>query len=161
GVAKDRRISVEDAEMRHGRKSKHQRIDGYKRHVATDLVTKLILACCVTPANRPEAEATPALEADLTRQGLSVDELYIDQAYAHSQMATQTLARGGRVFCRPRSTNNGDCFGKEDFVLNWQDRTLSCPAGQRQPFQLGQIVRFEPKVCARCTLREQCTQAQP
>ena len=90
--------------MRHKRKSKHQRIDGYKRHVATDLVTKLILACCVTPANRPEAEATPALEADLTRQGLSVDALYIDQAYAHSQMAAATLARGGQVFCRPRST---------------------------------------------------------
>ncbi len=161
GVAKDRRISVEDAEMRHGRKSKSQRIDGYKRHVATDLVTKLILACCVTPANRPEAEATPALEADLARQGLSVDDLYIDQAYAHSEMATQTLARGGRVFCKPRSTNNGDCFGKEDFALNWEERTLTCPAGQTQPFQLGQIVRFEPQVCAPCPLREQCTRAQP
>src|SRR6266567_3061630 len=33
GVAKDRRISVEDAEMRHGRKSRSVRVDGYKRHV--------------------------------------------------------------------------------------------------------------------------------
>jgi len=33
-VAKDRRISVEDGQMRHGRKSKHQRIDGYKRHAS-------------------------------------------------------------------------------------------------------------------------------
>jgi hypothetical protein len=33
GVAKDRRISVEDAEMRHGRKSRNVRVDGYKRHV--------------------------------------------------------------------------------------------------------------------------------
>lgn len=31
GVAKDRRISVEDAEMRHGRKSRSQRFNGYKR----------------------------------------------------------------------------------------------------------------------------------
>jgi hypothetical protein len=30
GVAKDRRISIEDAEMRHGRKSRHVRVDGYK-----------------------------------------------------------------------------------------------------------------------------------
>lgn len=161
GVAKDRRISVEDAEMRHGRKSKSQLIDGYKRHVATDLVTKLILACCVTPANRPEADATPALEADLARQGLCVDELYIDQAYAHSELASKTLARGGQVICRPRSTNNGDCFRKEDFVLNWEDNTLTCPAGQTRPFQLGQIVRFDPQVCAACPLREQCTKAQP
>ncbi len=33
GVAKDRRISIEDAEMRHGRKSRSVRVDGYKRHV--------------------------------------------------------------------------------------------------------------------------------
>jgi hypothetical protein len=33
GVAKDRRKSHEDAEMRHGRKSRSVRVDGYKRHV--------------------------------------------------------------------------------------------------------------------------------
>ena len=33
GVAKNRRMSVEDAEMRHGRKSRSVRVDGYKRHV--------------------------------------------------------------------------------------------------------------------------------
>src|SRR5262245_47997891 len=33
GVARDRRISVEDGEMRHGRKSRTERVDGYKRHV--------------------------------------------------------------------------------------------------------------------------------
>src|SRR5205085_8174876 len=41
GVAPDRRISLEDAEMRHGRKSRSVRIDGYKRHVLTDLDTDL------------------------------------------------------------------------------------------------------------------------
>ena len=30
GVAKERRISIEDEEMRHGRKSRSQKIDGYK-----------------------------------------------------------------------------------------------------------------------------------
>ena len=37
GVATDRRISIEDASMRHGRKSKATRVDGYKRHVVQDL----------------------------------------------------------------------------------------------------------------------------
>src|SRR5512144_1477471 len=32
GVAPDRRVSVEDREMRHGRKSKSKRFNGYKRH---------------------------------------------------------------------------------------------------------------------------------
>lgn len=39
GVAKARRISVEDSEMRHGRKSRSVRVDGYKRHVLHDLDT--------------------------------------------------------------------------------------------------------------------------
>ena len=57
GVAKDRRISVEDGQMRHGRKSRSVRVDGYKRHVLHDLDTGLIRAVGITPANvrRPPA----------------------------------------------------------------------------------------------------------
>jgi len=40
--------------MRHGRKSSSKRFNGYKRHIAADLDTDLIVACAVTPANRPE-----------------------------------------------------------------------------------------------------------
>lgn len=36
GVAKERQISIEDKQMRHGRKSKTQRFDGYKRHILRD-----------------------------------------------------------------------------------------------------------------------------
>ncbi len=39
GVAKERRISIEEEDMRHGRKSRSQRINGYKRHVLRDLNT--------------------------------------------------------------------------------------------------------------------------
>jgi hypothetical protein len=67
GVAEDRRVSIEDGQMRHGRKSKSKRFDGYKQHLAADLDSTLILAAAVTPANRPEEEATPALQADIER----------------------------------------------------------------------------------------------
>jgi len=56
GVAKDRRISIEDAEMRHGRKSRSVRVDGYKRHVIRDLDSELVVAVGITPANAPEAK---------------------------------------------------------------------------------------------------------
>ena len=35
--AADRRVSIEDKEMRHGRKSKSKRFNGFKRHIATDV----------------------------------------------------------------------------------------------------------------------------
>lgn len=49
-VAKDRRISIEDEDMRHGRKSRSQKIDGYKRHVLKDLEMQMIRAVGVTRA---------------------------------------------------------------------------------------------------------------
>ena len=67
GVAKERRISVEDAQMRHGRKSRSVRVDGYKRHVLRDLDTGLIRAVGLTAANVPEASVTEPIRADLAR----------------------------------------------------------------------------------------------
>jgi hypothetical protein len=55
-VAPDRRISIKDAESRHGRKIKSKRFDGYKEHIARDLDAAVILACSVTSANRPEED---------------------------------------------------------------------------------------------------------
>lgn len=49
GVAPDRRISIEDEEMRHGRKSRSQLIDGYQRHVLRDLDSGLIRALALPP----------------------------------------------------------------------------------------------------------------
>ena len=50
-VARDGRISVEDAEMRHGRESRSVLFDGYKRHVLRDLDTGLVPAVGITAAN--------------------------------------------------------------------------------------------------------------
>ena len=77
GVAKDRRISIEDAEMRHGRKSRSVRVDGYKRHVLHDLGSGLIRAVGITPENIPEASVTTEIGTDLEQQGAKIKELHI------------------------------------------------------------------------------------
>src|SRR6266516_3323039 len=89
GVAKDRRISVEDGQMRHGRKSRSVRVDGYKRHVLQDLDTGLIRAVGITPANAPEASVTEAVSADLDRQEVCLKELHIDRAYLSSHLVRE------------------------------------------------------------------------
>jgi hypothetical protein len=43
GTAKERRISVRDADMRHGRKSRTSKVDGFKLHIAMAVDTKIIL----------------------------------------------------------------------------------------------------------------------
>lgn len=161
GVAGDRRISIEDADMRHGRKSKSKRFDGYKQHVSIDVDVGLVLACAVTPANRPEDEAAPVLSADMARMGLTPNELLIDRAYINSVMVDELVERGGTVVCRPWQGNNGKTglFGKKDFKINVRDGTITCPAGQVEPFEPAKEVEFDPDVCGACELRAKCTKA--
>src|SRR5580658_7033011 len=81
--------------MRHGHKSKSQRIDGYKRHIVTDLESELILACALTPANRPEAEAVPSLEkdqADKHNTRLDYENRSSDQNDLVTQLQSQLAA---------------------------------------------------------------------
>jgi hypothetical protein len=156
----DRRVSSEDKEMRHGRKTKSKRFNGYKRHLAIDLDTLLVLAVAVLPANRPEQDAAPSLVADITSQGLTIDALYIDRGYINAPVVDEILARRGRVICRPWLAHNGTLFSKRDFTLNMRDRTITCPAGEQQPIILGAKVEFPAETCRACPLRAKCTDAR-
>jgi len=159
GVAEDRRVSIEDADMRHGRKSKSKRFNGFKQHIATDLTSGLILACTVTPANRPEEEATPALKEDLDRCDVVIGKLSIDRAYVNSSLVKEVLADGGTVEAKPWSGRNShpELFGKRDFKLDMRAKTITCPAGQMEVFEPGQVVEFDPETCGACAIRSQCT----
>jgi len=144
GVAAERRVSVEDGEMRHGRKSKSKRFNGYKRHIAADLDTELILACAITPANRPEEEAAPQLRDDIARlpKRSEIASLHIDRGYIGSSLVKDVLARRGTVLCKPWVARNKNLFTKADFVINMRNRTIECPAGEIEYFQPGSVVEF-------------------
>lgn len=160
GVAVDRRVSIADQEMRHGRKSKSKRFNGFKRHIAADVDRGLILACALTPANRPEEDAMPSLATDLEQQGLAVAHLLIDRGYINSSLVDDVLKRRGTIVCKPWKSHNGRLFPKSAFRLNLRDRTIACPNGQVQPIAFGTIVEFDPDICDHCTLRRQCTTAE-
>jgi hypothetical protein len=162
GVAVDRRVSIEDAEMRHGRKSKSKRFNGYKRHVATELETKLVLACAITPANAPEADAAPALLEDLERDGRPIAELFIDRGYICSALVRDVQAGGGEVLCKPWIARNAPgLFTKADFKIDMRALTITCPAGQVEQIETGTVVEFDPDICGGCALRQGCTMAGP
>jgi transposase len=156
GVAAERRSSIEDADMRHGRKSRSLRVDGYKRHVLRDLDSRLIGAVGVTPANVPEASVTDAIETDLAAQQCTLRELPIDRAYLASklvQQRTETLA----IFCQAWPVRQGRYFPKSAFHLDWERSALRCPGGETMPFAPGGVVKFPTATCPHCVLRERCT----
>jgi transposase len=157
GVARDRRISIEDSQMRHGRKSRSVLFDGYKRHVLRDLDTGLIPAVGITPANAPEASVTGDITADLEAAGWRLAELHIDRAYLSSDLVRD---RGPdlAIYCKAwRVRNASGRFAKDQFSIDFDTGQLTCPAGTSMPFQAGKTVRFPKDTCAACPLRERCT----
>lgn len=157
-VAKERRIAIEDAQMRHGRKSKHQRIDGYKRHILWDLDSGLVRAVGVTPANAPEASVTDALMEDVTRQPVLLSELHIDRAYLSSRLV-QERPPELLIYCKAWPVRNGDRFPKTAFRLDWDHQVIQCPNQVAIPFAPGGVVHFPAPTCAACPLRERCTRS--
>ncbi len=156
GVARDRRISVEDGQMRHGRKTASQLVDGYKRHVGRDLDSRLVRAVGLTAANAPEASVTPALAADLARQPVRLSELHIDRAYLSSHLVRERPV-DLTIYCKAWPVRNGAYFAKTAFTLDWESGRLHCPAGAALPFTLGTTVHFPAALCGSCQLRERCT----
>jgi hypothetical protein len=160
GVAKDRRISVEDSQMRHGRKSRSVLSGGYKRHVLRDLGTGLVTAVAITPANVPEAAVTGDIAADLDAAGLRLAELHIDPAYLSSDLV-RDRAPGLAIFCKAwRVRNTGGRFAKDQFSIDFDTGLLTCPAGVTMPFAPGKTVRFPKDSCAACPLHHQQQRAQ-
>jgi Transposase DDE domain/Transposase domain (DUF772) len=156
GVAKERRMSVEDEQMRHGRKSRSVRIDGYKRHVLHDLDSGLVRAVGITAANAPEATVTEAIGADLACQQVVLGELHIDRAYLSSLLVRQRSADLA-IYCKSWPIRNGNHFAKSAFFLDWERERIRCPNQQEMPFEPGGTVHFPAEVCAACPLRERCT----
>jgi hypothetical protein len=160
GVARERLVSVEDPQMRHGRKSRSTRFDGYKRHVLRDLDTGLVRAVGLTPANAPEASVTGSIAEDLSRQpDAELGELHIDRAYLSSDLVRERPAQL-EVYCKAWRVTNGDLFPKTEFALDWERGLMRCPAGVVMPFEAGGVVRFPKKGCQACPLRERCTRSR-
>ena len=160
GVARERLVSVEDPQMRHGRKSRSVRFSGYKRHVLRDLDTGLVRAVGLTPANAPEASVTEGIAQDLSRQpDAELEELHIDRAYLSSSLVRERPPEL-EVYCKAWRVRNGERFPKTEFALDWERGLMRCPAGVVMPFEAGGVVRFPKKSCAVCPLRERCTKSR-
>lgn len=156
GVAPNRRITIEDDQMRHGRKSRSQRFDGYKRHVLKDLNLGIVRAVGITPANRPEASVTESLALDLESQQVTLEELHIDRAYLTSHWVKERSPEL-KIICKSWRVRNGKYFEKVAFNLDWENHLIGCPNGINIPFIEGKTVRFPQQQCQVCPLHSQCT----
>jgi hypothetical protein len=154
GVAHERVVSISDTQMRHGRKSRSKRFDGYKRHIA--VIDRVIVATAVRPANAREHEPTAELLAGAARYG-AIATLDVDRGYLASP-AVELLHRGGTtIHSRAWNMSNRGLFTKADFRIDLARHRVTCPAGAVAPITTNDQVFFDPHTCGRCKLKPSCT----
>jgi hypothetical protein len=159
-VAKDRIISTVDPEARHGHKSHDRKFDGYKAHVSIDPDSELIDEIAVTAGNvsdRDPVDELLAPVADLDDKPV----IYGDCAYADGDTLEHLEGQGFEVRAKvPPAVNRDGRFSKDDFDIDLEAGTVTCPAGQTADIRFdddgGGIAGFG-KVCATCPLAEHCT----
>ena len=176
GVSRDRMMSVHDPEMRHGHKSSSRRFDGHKAAIVVDTDSQLITAVDVLPGNAPDnLGALELVEQSEANTGVPVEEAMGAAAYGDGG-TRQTFADAGRtLIARVPGRPNRSHFPKEDFRIDLEAGSCTCPAGQvtrtivpvgRRTDQMGRTYRlkafrFDAAVCGACPLRSQCLAAKP
>lgn len=175
GVAKDRIISVKDPEMRHGRKTTSYKTDGYKGHVMTGgRDCELVTSTTVTPANTSDESALEELlEQRKENLGQYPEKLLGDTAYGGAETRQAMLDKEINLIAKvPPASNKKDLFSKEEFDIDLNMGSITCPAGQtisivpkretkKQVKRAAKgIVKFPKETCDACPLKDKCTKSK-
>jgi hypothetical protein len=171
GVAKDRIVSTNDVEMRHGRKSASQRFDGHKAAIATDTESQLITAVDVVPGNVHDSEtATILVDASERNTGNAIEVAIGDCAFGTAAVREQFEHRDTELIAKIPKAPERDHFTKHDFTIDLENNQVTCPAGQMTiryrsltvPFgsrggrRTTKQFDFADEVCSACALRDRC-----
>ncbi|MDP6494825.1 MAG: IS1182 family transposase, partial [Dehalococcoidia bacterium] len=174
GVSPNRIPSVHDPEMRHGRKSSSHRFDGHKAAVVVDTDSQLVTAVDVLPGNAQDnVGALELVEQSEENTGVEVEESTGDAAYGDGA-TRQVFADAGRTLvAKVPGRPNKAHFPKQDFKIDLEAGTCTCPAGNvtRTVRTVGSRTdrtgraypirgfQFDAAVCGPCPLRSQCVAA--
>jgi IS5 family transposase len=156
-VAPDRVISTVDPQARHMHKSRSDYRDGYKAHLAVEPETGLVTAATLTPANAADGPTGVELLAG-EEPGLQV---LADSAYGGGDTrAALRAARHVQVIkpIRLRPTVPAG-FDRDDFVIDHEARTATCPAGHSVHITAKGYACFQRHCNRGCPLRSRCTTA--
>ena len=136
GVAKDRIISTVDPEACYGHKSRNRRFDGYKTHLSLDPDSELIDEVAVTAANVPDRDAVDEL-VEGHRDDEDKPEIMGDSAYADGATRSALTEAGFEVVAKvPPVRNATGLFTKDRFVVDLENRNVTCPASKRVAIDL-------------------------
>ena len=171
GVSKDRMVSVHDPEMRHGHKSSRRRFDGHKAAIVVDTDTQLITAVEILPGNAADnLGALELVEESEANTGVPVQEAMGDAAYGDGGTRQAFADEGRKLVARVPGRPDRKRFPKDDFVIDLEAGSCTCPAGQvthnivpagkrtdgKERVHRLRAFQFDGSECVPCPLRSQC-----
>jgi IS5 family transposase len=155
-------ISTVDPDARHIHKNRTRHQDGFRAHVSFEPETGLLTAVALTggcgPGNHEAAVAARLLAGE--DQQLTV---LGDTAYGTGELRQHLQAGGHQAVIKPpplpRAVPGG--FTIDDFAVDEQAGTITCPAGQtvtlgRPQASGNRQAQFKTR-CRGCPLRQRCT----
>lgn len=163
-VAEDRMISQVDPESRHARKNRHTRTDGYRAHLAaepsTGIITDEELTQAAGDANSDAAAAARFVAREHAAAAAAARPLrwYGDSAYGTGELRDAIRQAGDQAVIKPKPLKvpvpGG--FTADDFTVDHQAGTATCPAGITRRITPARVVNFAA-ACRGCPLRGRCT----
>jgi hypothetical protein len=171
GTAADRIISVTDPEMRHGRKSKAQRFDGFKVSVSSEPSSGMILDIADVSATGSDGQhLMPTVRRTEAQTGVTVERVVGDGAYGSGRNLEACAQRSDQPIdlltpCRRPADPE---VHKSAFDIDLQHKTATCPEGvtvsgqdrhdpEGRPYML---FRFPREHCEGCRLFERCVRSK-
>ena len=167
GTAKDRIISTVDPDMRHGRKNKHNKGDGYKCSILTGgEKARLVMGVSVAPANVAEGEHLEPLLEEAMLMGHEIEELYGDSAFSVWDVIEKY--EGIDFLAKVLDAmNRDDLYTKDDFVVDPEEGTVRCPEGYEMKYDVELTrqrketkVMFPHRYCGSCSQKDRCTKSK-
>jgi len=166
-----------DAEARYSSKRSVEWV-GYKVHLTESCdadTPHLITNVETTPAASPDDTALAVVHTSLAAAGRLPAEHLVDKGYTDSHVLVDSERNYGITIIGPVADDPswqaqaGAGFAKADFVIDWEARTATCPAGKQSLSWLinpdvtkpeTAVVRFSRRDCSPCPSRTQCTRRQ-
>jgi hypothetical protein len=159
-VAPDRVISTVDPDSRHVHKTPHRQQDGFKAHLAVEPDTGIITGCALTKA-AGVGNHEVAVGLDLLAAESEPVTVLADAAYGSGEFRAALAERGHIDRVKPplgrRPFPGG--FTVDDFTVDYDNRTATCPNGLTRPISRSGRAFFG-KACTDCPLRARCTRSR-
>ena len=170
GTAPDRIISITDPEMRHGRKSKAQRFDGFKSSVSTEQSSELILDIAdVTASGSDGRHLMAIIERTEAETEVTVERAVGDGAYGSGKNRAACAERDKPIdLVSPLARPSDPEVHKSAFDIDLETQTATCPQGHTTPGKRSSkqdgrptwLFTFPRETCEACPLFKRCVRSK-